>query len=90
MSRTQRKQTIDRLLSDVYRTVEIHGETCFCVPNGNIVMIQEMPGENALVMGHAESLTDAEQCRFEDGDRFYLDDMTEKEMLQAMIAEIME
>lgn len=88
MNRAQRKKKIDQRFSSVYSPLLIHGEICFCTPTGRIVMVQEMPGENALVLGHTDNLAEAELYRFEDGDRFYLDEMTETEMFEAMIHEI--
>lgn len=88
MNRAQRKRTIDQRFSAVYSPIMVHGEICFCTPTGRIVMVQEMPGENALVLGHAENLAEAELYRFEDSDRFYLEEMAEIEMFEAMIQEI--
>lgn len=88
MDRTRRKQNIERRLWVKYVPMKVNGKSCFCTPTGRIVVVEKMPGENALVLGHADNLTEAELFRYEDGDRFYLDKMDEDAMFAAMIQEI--
>lgn len=40
-------------------------------------MAEDKPGENALILCHAENQGKVELNYFEDGNRFYLDEMTE-------------
>lgn len=43
---------------------------------------------NAIVIEHAFSETEAKKNVFEDGDLFYIDELTEEEMFNEMIKEI--
>ena len=43
---------------------------------------------NCLMIEYADSMQEALLYRFEDGDLYYMDDMTEDEMFEAMIKEI--
>ncbi len=53
--------------------------------------IDEFPGEFALVIEYVENKKDAIRGIFgEDGDRFYLEDMDEDEMFEAMLKEVTE
>lgn len=82
------QSSIARQLSDIYKPILINGMECFETTSGHIFFVEIFPGERALVIGHADSIQEAELYRFEDGDRFYMDEMGEREMLQAIIREI--
>ena len=88
MDPADRKKIIDRRLWGKLVPLKVNGISCFYTPTGGVVVVDVMPGENALVLGHAVNLAEAELYRFEDGDRFYLDEMDEDAMFAAMILEI--
>lgn len=94
MTSTETKKRIETLeqindnLSITY-PVEICGKNkCHKAPNGTYFNVDVFPGELALVIEYAETADDASKSRFEDGDLFYLNEMTEDELLEAMRAEI--
>ncbi|MBE6070087.1 MAG: hypothetical protein E7211_20715 [Clostridium lundense] len=63
--------------------------TCFLNKNGTIFHLDSMGNEfDCLVIEYADSLQEAMLYRFEDGDLYYMDDMTEDEMFDAMVKEI--
>ena len=67
----------------------IHEMTCFLNKNGTIFHLDSMGNEfDCLVIEYADSLQEAMLYRFEDGDLYYMDDMTEDEMFDAMVKEI--
>lgn len=61
---------------------------CFCTSTGVFFMPFSFPEWNALAIEYAENRVEAEKGRFEDGDLFYIGEMSEDEMFAAMIAEI--
>ena len=83
-----RKQNIEQYLSCKLQPINVNGQIFFHTPTGSVVVVDMIASENALVLGHADNLDEAELNRFEDGDRFFMDEMTEAEMLQAMLLEI--
>lgn len=82
------KQNIEKYLSSKLLPINVNGLHCFYTPTGGVVIVDMIASENALVLGHADNLNEAELNRFEDGDRFFADEMTETEMIQAMLHEI--
>jgi hypothetical protein len=56
--------------------------------NGQLFRVSAFPGCFALVVEYAENESMAKKCLLEDGDRFYLDEMTEDEVFSAIVAEI--
>lgn len=61
---------------------------CFLTPSGLIFRLFEFPGEAALAIEYAETPDEAEKGLFEDGDRFYLSDLSGNALFRAMTAEI--
>lgn len=88
MDLARRKRRIERRLWKKLVPITVNGRSCFYTPTGSVVLVDMMPGENAIVLGHADNLAEAQWNRFEDGDRFYLDDMDEEAMFAAVIQEI--
>ena len=74
-------------LSDKYKTTEINNQTCFIKDDGTIFNLELIRELNSLVIGYADSLSDAKNYMFEDGDLFPID-MNEDAMFDAMISEI--
>ena len=70
-----------------------NGKPCFQAHNDHYFLLTALrpQGEGVdgfIVIEHADSLEEAMLPRFENGDSFYMDDMTEDEMFEAMVREI--
>lgn len=88
--RLNRRESLNKRLEQKYDCMMINGILCFILENGCVCRIDSMGGEyNALVLEYAENLDKAKENVFdEDGDLFYMEKMSEDEMLNAMINEI--
>ena len=82
--------SIKTKLSGQYEQEDINGNICFKNKNGMYFRLFEFPGENALCIEYAENKKDAASNMFEDGDRYYIDELNEYQMYEAMIKEIEE
>lgn len=72
-----------------YREKTFGKYSCLVNANGEPFRIFAFPGEKAICIEYAESENDAALGRFEDGDRFYLEDFQSLEALtEAVFAEI--
>ena len=90
MKRTEAyRQFIEDKLRERYPTFLLHGRTSFQAPDGTILRIDTLNwAQEALVVEYAYDETWAENNVFEDGDLFYLDELSPEEMLAGMLAEI--
>lgn len=61
---------------------------CFIASNGVIFRPFEFPGEDALGIEYAETAEEAKKNRFEDGDLFYLSELSGDALFDALVAEI--
>ena len=88
--RWKRKEILNKRISKIYETVEIDGTICFLVDNNIVCRIDSMGGEyNALVIEYANNIDMAKKGIFgEDGNLFYMDEMSEDEMFNAMVSEM--
>lgn len=86
--RKNRLEYIKKRLSLQFKSEEINSNECFLKDDGVYFHVFEFPGSNALAIEYADDLEEAKINRFEDGDRFYLDEMNEDEMFSAMLKEI--
>lgn len=88
----KRKQTIERIerrLAEKYEGIRINGENCFLKEDGTVFHLCGLTEPfNAVVIEYASTIEEAEKNMSEDGDLFYMDEMTEDEIYQAMINEI--
>ena len=84
----KKKSDLDLRFSERFEQMVIHNTLCFRKPDGGLFRVCPFPGEGALVIEYAENDREAELNRFEDGDLFYLEDMDEETMFQAMLNEI--
>ena len=67
------------------------GHICFQTEKGHYFLLTALfpkDFDGFIVIEHADSLEEVKLNRFEDGDAFYMDDMTEDEMFDAMVREI--
>lgn len=86
--KNKRKSDLESMFSDRFEQVSISDTLCFRTPNGGIFRVCSFPEEGALVIEYAETEAEANLNQFEDGDRFYLDEMSLESMFQAMLQEI--
>lgn len=82
---------IEQKLKEIYPVAfQIRGQNCYEAGENEYFMITGLSWANAVVVEHAFSVDEATKNRFEDGDLFYMDELSEDEMLNAMIKEIEE
>lgn len=88
--RLKRIAILNEKLQQVYESVQIDNNQCFMIDNGKVCKIDDFGGNyNALVIEYAENLEKAKKGLFgEDGDLFYMDELGEVEMFNAMLKEI--
>lgn len=84
----KRRSDFEERFSQLYEQTSFWGYLCFRKADGGIFSLCSFPNDLALVIEHAENQQEAELNRFEDGDLFYLEDMDEETMFQAMLREI--
>lgn len=66
----------------------INDESCFLTEDGTIIHLTGLKAFNAIVIEYASSEEEAKKNMFEDGDLFYMDEMDEEQMFNAMVEEI--
>lgn len=84
----KRLQGLENRLKSRFEQIEINGRNCFILGNDEIIHLTGLTSFNAIVIEYAESKDDADKNMFEDGDLFYLDELDEDAMFEAMIREI--
>lgn len=85
---SDRVRFIERKLAERYEKIIIDGMVCFLVPGNAIARVTFVKGFNAIIVEYAFSMNEARKNMFEDGDRFYVDEMDDEETLAAIIKEI--
>ena len=84
-----RAAALNARFSEQYKTIQVGPRAFFLGPDGASLFALDYLGPyGALVIEYAESIDDARDNRLEDGDLFYLDELDEEAMFQAMIQEI--
>lgn len=88
--RSNRIEILNSRLAQRLESIVIDGSICFFASNGAVCRLDSIGNEyNALVIEYADNLEMAKKGIFgEDGDLFYMDEMSEDEMFEAMIGEI--
>lgn len=84
----KRRSNLETRFSQRFEKLYIHDNLCFRKPDGIIFSVCSFPDEGAMVIEYAENFQDAILNRFEDGDRFYLEEMDEETMFRNMLREI--
>lgn len=84
----ERVDAIERRLAESFDREMVGGWNCFIRSDGSLFVLDAMFHRGALVIGYAENAQEALINRFEDGDLFYVEDMDEEAMFQAMLEEI--
>lgn len=82
--------SVERLVEKKY-PVEflVGGKKCFKHGEEHYFMITGLEWEEpAVVVEHADTLSDAKKNFFEDGDLFYIDEMSEDEIFDAIVNEV--
>lgn len=88
--RSKRMETLNKKLQQIYENVQIEDIPCFIISSGVVCRLDDLGDEyNALVIEYADNLENANKGIFgEDGDLFYMDELSEDEMFNAMVQEI--
>lgn len=80
---------MNKIAYNRYREKSFGRFRCFVSASGVPFNIFAFPGENAICVEYAENESDAALGRFEDGDRFYLEDFRSlEELSNAVFAEV--
>lgn len=86
-----RADALNNRFAELFQTVQVGTRSFFLAPDGvSLFALDYLGPYGALVIEHAEDYDEALADRLEDGDLFYLDDMDEEAMFQAMLREIQE
>lgn len=87
--RLKRIDDINEKLKKKYKHIEITGTLLFILETGIVFRIDSIGKFNAIVIEYADDIKSAKKGIFgEDGELFYMSDMNEDEMYEAMIEEI--
>lgn len=84
----RRKETFEQLLDQEYEQVKVNGEKCFRISSDRIITVTSLHSFNALTIEYADSLKEAVNNAYEDGDLFYMEDYEDDELFHAMLQEI--
>lgn len=87
--RLKRIDDINEKLKKKYKYIEITGTLLFVLETGIVFRIDSIGKFNAIVIEYADDIESAKKGIFgEDGELFYMNDMNEDEMYEAMVEEI--
>lgn len=88
--RLKRINNLDAVLSKLYECTRIQNRICYLIGDGAVCRIDDVGDQyNALVIEYADSIETAQKGIFgEDGDLFFMDELNESEMLEAMMKEM--
>lgn len=79
---------MEKRLAGRFPSKVIGGQVCFLAENDWIFFVSEFPGEYALVVEYTRSEEGFGHYCFEDGDCFYLDELSGDALFAATLAEI--
>ena len=83
----QRMEAFNKRLIERYARVVIGDRVCF-VKGTHFFRLDSINAFNAILVEHAHGIDAAKSNVFEDGDLFYLDELSEDEMYAAILAEV--
>ena len=88
--REEYREYIEKKLYDEFEEKEINRERCFLLPDGQAIHIDfiTLGGDQALVIEFADSVIEAKKYHMEDGNVYFISDMTPEEMFRQMMEEI--
>lgn len=79
---------LETRLSNEFEELDINGLKCFLLPSGEVVNLVLFNNCKAVAGQYAQSIEDAQKNLFEDGRRFFIEEMTEEEILCALLQEM--
>ncbi len=85
--RIQRIEAINKRLAERYPQAVVGGSVCF-VKGARFFRLDEIGAFDAILVEYAVGIEAAENNVFEDGDLFYMDELSEEEMFTAILSEI--
>lgn len=84
----ERSKALETRFAQTFDVCVIRERTCFVRGDGAVFAVDAILPFGALVLEYADSVEQAEQNIFEDGDLFYLEEIDEDAMYQSMLREI--
>lgn len=84
----ERVVALENRLAKEYQKKTVRERECFVRKDGAVFALDYLLPYEAIVIEYAENEAEAKLNRFEDGDLFYLEEMDENAMFQAMLQEI--
>lgn len=87
-TRNQRKEALNNRFARMFKEQPVNGMKCFLLEDGQLFHVDTFMDKDCLVLEFAESAETAKQYEFEDGDRYYMEDMDEEQMYEAMLEEL--
>lgn len=96
MNLMERKKNINDRVANLEQRIrerydmafQLSGKDCFKTGNDEFIILTGLSWANAVVVEYAESEQEARKNIFEDGDLFYMEELDENEMFDAIIKEI--
>ena len=79
---------LETRLSNEFEELDINGLKCFLLPSGEVVNLVFFNNCKAVAGQYAQSIEDARKNLFEDGRRFFIEEMTEEEILCDLLQEM--
>ncbi len=83
-------ERLEDRLSNTFEKVAIGDNVCFLLENGSVAHLTVFLNWGCVVVEYADSIEDAKKNIYEDGDQFYITDMTEDDMLNSILEEMEE
>ena len=87
-SRHDRFVIMSKMIEKRFPSEKIKGRTFYKNNDGSYFILEEFPGENALVIEYADNKDEAAKNMLEDGDRFYCNELSVDQMFNSMLNEI--
>lgn len=82
---------LNERISTLFHPIIINGMVCYALPSGSVVHLVYFPGENwrCILAEYAESIDDANKYLFEDGNMLSIDCLSEDEIFDSLIREML-
>lgn len=88
MELKSRTEAVEEILKTKYRQKVINNRVFFVTEDDNLFSLDFICEYNAIVVEYADSQHDAEKNCLEDGNLFYVEEMTTDEIVKAIIEEV--
>ena len=79
---------LESRLSNEFEQIDVNGLICFLLPSGVVANLVDFAEYKAVAVEYADDITKAKKNLFEDGDLFYVEEMTEEEIFAALLEEM--